>query len=707
MTRPTVAVTSREVKALYTREERALAKKAYQAAKVGDDVTLGRIVGGAMLGIHDSIAVVDHVVPVYSPDEIAAAQAAAVYFTGDTIETWLAMLGDAGLTADDHFVMGRWGFLDQDVTGQATAVTEPAAEEFDPERIHVLTLPDGTDHRRPDVQATVEARVREALGPHWVVMWPRNPDVVDGIDPAFTVVNARPYAREVPLGAGARPTDDRAVAAQGEQAGYGTLVAFDPYRGTATFADLDGDTVALRNRLADLLRCRPHEVEVVLHHVDDEKTGRRRLDQVVITHAPAASTDPEKRKATWGNLLVNVPGGTSGWEIIEDPIAMVTRLRYGQPRTLPQTVPMADLLPAMDTSAWHHLPLGVDPEGKVAAIDLTAGPHALIVGPTGSGKSVLLRQHAAAALSRGHHLIVVDAIKDGIDFAAFKPWCVAFGDDGVVKARTIIEAVYEEGMRRKALLKAYEAPSWLDLPPDVRRAERVVPLTVLFDEFMSAVIATPVPKGLDKDDPLVVEANELNSAKAIILALVGKIARELRFTGVFLAVAMQRPDASLLAGFGEIRSNLTSAVQLVKPGSLPAQETLRMVFPGDQTHVAAETIMELDDGRSKGLATVAAEGGDVTGFRVGFGRRSIPELLEFLGVPKPTPWVIEPPKPAPKEGDIISGTPPRGLWGAPEVEDLGFVAVSLADLEDADAVEDFEPAPTVPRRQQPADDLWT
>lgn len=476
-----------------------------------------------------------------------------------------------------------------------------------------------------------------------------------------------------------------------------TVVEWDPGHRTAHVARLDDETRTVRARLANLLGTEPHAVEVELSYAHDEKLERERLDVVTVHRAPNRGTNLDKRTDVWRDLVVSLPDGSNGWKVSEDPATGVVTLTYGQPRVLPDLVPMAKMLPpALDTSNWSRLALGLDPDGNDASIDLTAGPHALIVGPTGSGKSVLLRQHAVSALAHGHRLIVIDAVKGGLDFLAFKPWCVAFGES-LDEARIIIEKVYAEGQRRKALLKAYEAPSWVDLPAAVRRKENIYPLTMLFDEFMSAAIASPVPKGLDKDDPLVQEANRLNADKAVILAMIGKIARELRFSGIFAAIAMQRPDAAALPGFGEIRSNLTSAVQLIKPGSLPAQETLRMVFPGDQTHVATETIMELDDGSSKGLALIGADGGDVTGFRVAFGVPSeIPAFLEDLGVPKPERWTIEPPESDPEPWTPIQPTTPSPapVPAVPTVEDvvdLGVVELSLDDLEDAAPAEPSSP----------------
>lgn len=508
---------------------------------------------------------------------------------------------------------------------------------------------------------------------------------------------ARPSEHVATLSSKAGKTMAADVDARLEGLGF-TVVEWLPSKGVAHVACLDADTYAARKRLASLLGCEPHLIEIEIAYAHDEKLERERIETVTVLRAPSKGTNAERRTETWRDLVQTLPDGSSGWKIAEDLVTGVVVLTYGQPRTLPIMIKMDSLLPhAIDTHNWSRLLLGLDPAGEPATIDLTNGPHTLVVGPTGSGKSAFLRQQAASALAHGHQLVIIDAIKDGIDFVSFRPWCVAFGDDGIEKARTIIEAVYAEGMRRKALQKAHAAPSWLDLPAAVRRAENVVPLTVMFDEFMSAVIPNAVPKGLDKEDPLLLEANQINGDKAVILAMVGKIARELRFTGIFLVIAMQRPDASLLSGFGEIRSNLTSAIQLIKPGSLPAQETLRMVFPGDQTQVAAETIMELDDGMSKGMATIAAEGGDVVGFRVGYGEPDeIPDLLEDLHIPRPAQWTLEAREATPVAGEVITPNVAPVTWGRREkpvvaaeteaemVVELDSFELSLDDLDDDD-----------------------
>src|SRR5690606_30428850 len=126
----------------------------------------------------------------------------------------------------------------------------------------------------------------------------------------------------------------------------------------------------------------------------------------------------------------------------------------------------------------------------------------------------------------------------------------------------------------------------------------------------------------------------------------------------------------------------TSAVQLVKPGALPAQETLRMVFPGEQTAASAETIMELDDGKAVGLGMIAADGGDVQGFRVAFGSpEDIPGMIDALSVERPAKWSVEVREPEVAGAPIVDEPRveprPAAKTPSPKVTDLGVVELSL------------------------------
>jgi hypothetical protein len=448
---------------------------------------------------------------------------------------------------------------------------------------------------------------------------------------------ARPNARAFQLADGIGSSRAEDIAELVSTSGW-TLVELLPARRTAVAARLDGETLALRDRMSGMLAARPWEVELVLTRDDYGQ-----ISAVDILRYPAAKFGVigERRETAWRELIAAVPGAGAGWTTEDDSVRGTARLAFGAVRELPGLVKLSALVPCvLDSGSWSTLPLGVDASGDVASVGLTLGPHCLTVGPTGSGKTILLLAIVTAALTRDHRVILIDPIKGGVDFATVRPYLSAFAED-VRSAAAVMTAVCAEVTRRKNVLKTHGVGFWMDLPVGVRAAEGIAPWTVVIDEYASLILPAPAPKALDKEHPLVVEATALNIAKELVGAYAGKIAREARFVGVHLSLALQRPDASILGG--EFRSNLTSTIQLAKPGSLPAREALTMLFPGDQTRQASEVLAELDDGHSRGLAVMAAEGGTVQGFRVAYAPASeIPGLLDAAGVEKPVPLVFPP-----------------------------------------------------------------
>lgn len=575
-----------------------------------------------------------------------------------------------------------------------------------PTQHRTVTIPAGSVMKDRAVRGKVEARVRESYDAAHVVMWPRQVTGEEGRPVVIPVVDSRPGATTQGLGTAVKPTDAQRVEAVGHRAGLGVLVEWDPYGHRATFAHLPAITLSVRNRLAAMLRCQPHEVEVACHSVLDERLGIERLDQVVVVRAPVVGVAAAKRADTWRELVLTLPGGNSGWQVDEDPVSGVVRLTYGQPRVLPTLVPMPDLLPdRLKPQEWHRIPLGVGPEGQPVGIDLTSGPHALIVGPTGTGKTIALLQLAVAALTRGHRLVIVDPTKAGLDFLAVRPWCSAWADD-LESGQATIEYLYAEVARRKKILQANEAVKWSDLPREVRDRHDVHPTTVIIDEYGSLVLEEQIPKSLPKDSEFRIEAEKRNVSRAIIAGTVGRIAREARFAGIHLAIALQRPDAGIISG--ELRSNLTSAVQLAPPGKALSREALAMVFPGGVGPQAAEVLAELDDGTSRGLAVVAAEGGSASGFRVAYAAPAeIPDLLHGLMVPEAQPWEIGAPRtavePEPVTGQIITpaAPPAPAPVEATTVVDLEEIKLSLDDLEGLDDEDEFAPPPKPSVRKPP------
>lgn len=476
-------------------------------------------------------------------------------------------------------------------------------------------------------------------------------------------------------------TGNGAAIAEAHAAEGRTMVGFNPYRREAETAILPPATMQLREQM---LRKNPKQNswDLELLPIFDVRDGQGFLSRVIITRADLHFPgDHDKEVAYWLGVA-RTAIGDEGWRVEVNAKTGRIDMIHGMPRKLPARVPMLDMLPeALDAGGWSDLPLGVDPERKTTSIDLRLGPHSVLVGPTGSGKSVAMRQMMTSALSRGHQVLLVDVIKEGADFMSIKPWCSAWGET-IQDAADIIVTAYKEGVRRKKIVKQYGVGFWEDLPEDVKRRENICPVLLVIDEFVSLILLESIPKTLDKESAIFKESTRINELKALIVMYAGKIARESRFVGIHLAVAMQRPDAALMGG-GEFRSNLTSAIQLVKPGKQPSRDALGMVFAGDELISVTETLSELDDGRSRGLGVMSSDGGEVVGFRVAFtDADEIPGLLEAMGVPYPKPWAIE--SAVPEEDDGSYASAPQPAWAAtPAVVDLGEMEFSLDDLDEA------------------------
>ena len=434
--------------------------------------------------------------------------------------------------------------------------------------------------------------------------------------------------RSVALVAGISPAKSDAVSEFLARRGL-TLTRWEPATQLAQAEELSEITIKVRDRVANLLKVRPWEIGIAVTENGD------RIDQVRVSRAPTLSIEQDKREASWLQLVQALPGGSNGWTYAEAFNGDVT-LTWGAPRELPASVRLADLLPEkLDPENWHTLPLGLDEASQVAAFDLTLGPHCLNVGPTGSGKTVALLTLMAGALARGHQIGIIDPTKGGVDFAALEPYTYGFART-YEAAVDLSKATHKEGERRREVLLREGQVKWSDLPDNVRDAENIHPITLVIDEVGSLLLEPKIPNSLPKGSPERVELEELASQKAMLGLYIGRIARELRFVGVHLELALQRPDASILSG--ELRSNLTSTLQLAKPGSPLSLDAIRMVFPGDAAAEAYDTLRQLDDGSSRGLGVVAGDGGHVAGVRVAFaGMWDIPPMLDALGVPKGSP----------------------------------------------------------------------
>ena len=510
------------------------------------------------------------------------------------------------------------------------------------ERI-TIHLPEGFEASRH--LAALARKVAEAHGDGWEI---------DSIDPGRNVAYATRQVAvtelsdggvssggaatiEMRLARGTKPGDGEKVAARFADAhpGY-QMVSYEPWLGRATLARMDPETARARDAVAVALGAKPWEVAITRRADGGFDLGLPR------TYVPSRHDEKLSEVAT---AVV----GRDGWYVETDPGALVASIIPGDPPSFPPVVAYPfDATPAGD---WARVPIGVrlgrtgGELGKALEVDFVTTPHLLTSGLTGSGKGFLALSLISGALVRGWEYILVDAVKGGVDYVDIAPFVRpgGWGED-LRSACCVLSMAYAEGVRRKQAVKAAGVQKWTQLPSSAG----LHPLLVVVDEMTSLLAAEPAPKGVAKDNPLVLEIAERNLLKATILATMGKIARELRFVGVSLACVTQ--VASSTVGIPtELRANLGTKILL---GSKPTDNNRRLALndpdavPRVPGNIAADPA-----GASRGVGVSEMEGQEPCVFKGYFAEPAdYAAWLYRLGVPTTD-------RPAPTAAEIARYTP--------------------------------------------------
>ena len=187
------------------------------------------------------------------------------------------------------------------------------------------------------------------------------------------------------------------------------------------------------------------------------------------------------------------------------------------------------------------LPLGRGPGGAAVVLDLARdGPHALVAGTTGAGKSELLTTLVLGlALSRPPERLAVLLVDfkggTGLPVVADLPHVVGhLSDLDAAGARRALRGLSAELRRREGLLAAVGARDLAELDPD--SPDTPARLVVVVDEFRALVDDLPE-----------------------LVPGLGRLAAQGRSLGVHLLLATQRPAGAVQA---DLRANVTLRIAL-------------------------------------------------------------------------------------------------------------------------------------------------
>ena len=245
---------------------------------------------------------------------------------------------------------------------------------------------------------------------------------------------------------------------------------------------------------------------------------------------------------------------------------------------VPQSVPLAAVTnldgigysdrPDRSIAKTFPIPMGVG-EGGVLDLDLIKqGPHVLIGGTTGSGKSELLQTLTCGVISRYSpaevSLFLVD-FKGGATFAPFRDLAHVVGYITDLDQRNVNRALdfLRAELRRREerfqqLDNAKEYGDYLDRALAARRDDILPRLVVMFDEFAT-----------------IVQEFERDTINAVI-----DIARRGRSWGVHLILATQQPTRDVVVP--QVRGNVNARIALRTPS---ADESQTIIDRPEAAHI--------------------------------------------------------------------------------------------------------------------------
>ncbi|PFG40762.1 S-DNA-T family DNA segregation ATPase FtsK/SpoIIIE [Georgenia soli] len=288
----------------------------------------------------------------------------------------------------------------------------------------------------------------------------------------------------------------------------------------------------------------------------------------------------------WCTRVVTVdrPGISPAWAAAA--AGLLARGATASTTALPRQVHLADLLgegpaddPAVVRRQWAvphpglAAPLGVDEAGTVEIDLVVHGPHALLAGTTGSGKSELLLAWLLALALRHPpdrlQLVLVD-YKGGATFAGLAglPHTAGVLTDLEPAATVRALASLRAEVRRRERLLADAGAKDLAAYLAARPAEPLPRLVVVVDEFRALADSHP-----DLLDALV------------------RLAAQGRSLGIHLVLATQRPGGAVSA---DVRANLTVRICLRVLEAAESQDVVGTSGAADLPPVPGRALVRTD-----------------------------------------------------------------------------------------------------------------
>jgi hypothetical protein len=316
-------------------------------------------------------------------------------------------------------------------------------------------------------------------------------------------------------------------------------------------------------------------------------------------------------------LDAKTPCPTGYWMVKLDPASSRITVQPSQPMPRLAELPLV----ALSATDRMRIPVGVAAGGQIIHWEPASSPHMLLVGPTGSGKTIFINSMIDLVAARGWRIDLLDPkelsyrgyIPESLQAKGLPPW------PGINRVATselemegAIDDLYEALRERYYQLKIFGVTEQ-QLQPRLAIIDEAGEMVERLNAFHTseakylALVEKAIAEGRNPDD--VVKPKGTRNPVLLKLWSLLRLGRQAK---IFVITATQRPDVNFIPG--EARSNLVARVAMGKQDG-PA---LDMVF---NTRIIQqrihETVTDPDTGeklitRIRGRATVDIGGGPVS-----------------------------------------------------------------------------------------------
>lgn len=228
--------------------------------------------------------------------------------------------------------------------------------------------------------------------------------------------------------------------------------------------------------------------------------------------------------------------------------------------------------------------LGIAPDSSNIVIPVSEGPHFLVAGTTGSGKSVFINSLLISMMAHSHpdelKLTIIDP--KTVEFTAYKglPYMLCDPLVDMSKANNFVLYLVEEMERRYELFAKYGVKKLAEYQEKQREnedMERLPYIVLVIDEF-----ADLISQYKDVEKPI------------------ARIGQKARAAGIHMIIATQSPRREVITGL--IKANVPSRISLMVANSTESQIILDETG-GEKLRPKGDFLLKMNGGQvSRGQA---------------------------------------------------------------------------------------------------------